>query len=172
MVKLRNGEQFMKLPALLLTSFLFSGAASAGCNPCICGPGGDYKGDLTEWWAKNCPNGKPKWSSPIDRLPEWQWTTYVDCVSPEDKITRVRVAGNSSADSQGEATVLTVTSDSSVIAREFVHTHRYGPKEEVYESQSLKLTLQRSSTLRGVSGVIERKGEPLPARFLGCRQLR
>jgi hypothetical protein len=34
-------------------------SAWAGCDPCICGPGGSYQGDLNEWWQNNCPSRFP-----------------------------------------------------------------------------------------------------------------
>lgn len=37
--------------------------AHAGCNPCICGPGGDYKGDVGEWFRNNCPGTERPGSS-------------------------------------------------------------------------------------------------------------
>lgn len=43
----------------------FTQQAHAGCNPCICGPGGDYQGDIGEWFRKNCPgNNTPGSSQP------------------------------------------------------------------------------------------------------------
>jgi hypothetical protein len=30
--------------------------ANAGCNPCVCGPGGDYQGDIGQWFRDNCPS--------------------------------------------------------------------------------------------------------------------
>lgn len=28
--------------------------AVAGCDPCVCGPGGSYKGDIGQWFRENC----------------------------------------------------------------------------------------------------------------------
>ena len=48
--------QFLMATGFLLLSGHF---ALAGCDPCICGPGGSYQGDLNEWWYNNCPGRFP-----------------------------------------------------------------------------------------------------------------
>lgn len=41
--------------------------AQAGCNPCVCGPGGDYEGDIGEWFRVNCPSTPPRPPAPTPR---------------------------------------------------------------------------------------------------------
>lgn len=51
-----------------LMMFTVGGAlnpAMAGCDPCKCGPGGDYKGDVGEWFRRNCPDR----SAPVNPAP-------------------------------------------------------------------------------------------------------
>lgn len=48
----------MKKTIIALT-LLMSGVTYAGCNPCVCGPGGGFEGNLGEWWERNCPRPKP-----------------------------------------------------------------------------------------------------------------
>lgn len=48
----------MKKMIIALT-VLISGATYAGCNPCVCGPGGGFDGNLGEWWERNCGRPKP-----------------------------------------------------------------------------------------------------------------
>lgn len=61
---------------VIVLSMLMSGAIYAGCNPCVCGPGGGYEGNLAEWWLLNC-----------GRLPK---TKSVLCYNKsEDKIQKI-----------------------------------------------------------------------------------
>lgn len=49
----------MKTLIIFLT-LLMSSVSYAGCNPCVCGPGGGYDGSLEEWWQLNCGGKKPR----------------------------------------------------------------------------------------------------------------
>ena len=54
-MKIKIAQFLMAISFVLLTSHF----AQASCDPCICGPGGSYQGDLDEWWQNNCPGHFP-----------------------------------------------------------------------------------------------------------------
>lgn len=59
----------MKMKYLSLMTLFFVATsplveASAACNPCICGPGGDYQGDIGDWFNRNCGTSGPRRPSP------------------------------------------------------------------------------------------------------------
>jgi hypothetical protein len=93
-------------------------------------------------------------------------TTYVDCISPVDKQTVVRVIGLE--DAGGEREVITVGSDSRVLMEDGVQSHVYSGQKEIYQGRVLKLTLK------------SREPGPIPATLegsasvgpLSCRELR
>ena len=50
----------MKSIFVVLAIVVAAGTAQAGCNPCICGPGGGYRGDIQDWIRRNCKGtGRP-----------------------------------------------------------------------------------------------------------------
>lgn len=54
-MKIQITTILLAISAILLSANL----SQASCDPCICGPGGSYQGDLDEWWQNNCPGRFP-----------------------------------------------------------------------------------------------------------------
>lgn len=92
---------------------------------------------------------------------EWQQKTEVECINIRDKVTRVRVAA------LDIGTVISVMSDSKLIAREKAHTIRYGKDQIYYESKELALTVDGSRNI-GWWATLESRNSPLPEGPLSC----
>lgn len=103
--------------------------------------------------------------------PDWQTITYVDCVSPKDKISRLRVVGHSQPP-KGEATIISVISDSILVTQDLVRTHRIGPNEEVYAGANLMLILTKHPAQNTIQASLTSRTGPLPASDFLCRLLR
>lgn len=54
-MKIKITQILMAISFLTLTA----NSAWAACDPCVCGPGGMYEGDLDQWWQDNCPGRFP-----------------------------------------------------------------------------------------------------------------
>jgi hypothetical protein len=98
-------------------------------------------------------------------------TTYVDCVSSQDKSTRLRVTGFSDQ-KEGEVAVITAIADSRKIASDPVLEHQYSDSEEIYVGDRLKISLKKNQPEGQIPAIFENPKESMPPKNLICRQLR
>lgn len=100
---------------------------------------------------------------------DWRVLTLVDCISPDDHRTRLRVVSHSS--SRGSVVVLSVRSNGQVVASENRVRTLYGPRGvQRIEGDDLKLRLETDSS-GSVFGELRTLREGLPRDF-HCRVLR
>ena len=62
-------KSFLSLCMVIMGLMVPALEAVAGCNPCVCGPGGDYKGDTGQWFRENCGTNGPNRPNPPPKNP-------------------------------------------------------------------------------------------------------